>query len=45
MAAVCPIGFDVEGLKGEVRRTYASVATDRAANSTSTGDPDMRRAS
>lgn len=28
MAAVCPIGFDVEGLKGEVRRTYALVATD-----------------
>jgi len=28
MAAVCPIGFDIQGLKDEVRRTYASVATD-----------------
>jgi SAM-dependent methyltransferase len=28
MAATCPVGFDVEGLKSEVRRTYASVATD-----------------
>lgn len=28
MAAVCPIGFDVGKLKDEVRRTYASVATD-----------------
>jgi SAM-dependent methyltransferase len=27
MAAVCPIGFDIKGLKNEVRRTYASVAT------------------
>jgi len=28
MAAVCPIGFDIQGLKNEVRRTYASVAID-----------------
>jgi SAM-dependent methyltransferase len=28
MAAVCPIGFDIEGLKNEVRRTYAAVAAD-----------------
>jgi arsenite methyltransferase len=28
MAAVCPIGFDTSKLKEEVRRTYASVATD-----------------
>jgi SAM-dependent methyltransferase len=28
MAAVCPIGFDTQKLKNEVRRTYASVATD-----------------
>lgn len=28
MAAVCPIGFDTRKLKDEVRRTYASVATD-----------------
>jgi SAM-dependent methyltransferase len=28
MAAVCPVGFDTEKLKNEVRRTYASVATD-----------------
>jgi arsenite methyltransferase len=28
MAAVCPIGFDIEGLKNEVRRTYALVAAD-----------------
>lgn len=28
MAAVCPIGFDTRKLKEEVRRTYASVATD-----------------
>jgi SAM-dependent methyltransferase len=28
MAAVCPVGFDIEGLKNEVRRTYASVAID-----------------
>ncbi len=28
MAAVCPIGFDIQGLKNEVRRTYAAVATD-----------------
>jgi arsenite methyltransferase len=28
MAAVCPIGFDIQGLKNEVRRTYASVAVD-----------------
>jgi SAM-dependent methyltransferase len=28
MAAVCPIGFDTRKLKEEVRRTYASVASD-----------------
>lgn len=28
MAIACPIGFDVHKLKDEVRRTYASVATD-----------------
>jgi arsenite methyltransferase len=28
MAAVCPIGFDTEKLKNEVRRAYASVASD-----------------
>lgn len=28
MAAVCPIGFDTQKLKIEVRRTYAAVATD-----------------
>jgi arsenite methyltransferase len=28
MAVACPIGFDTEKLRNEVRRTYASVATD-----------------
>lgn len=28
MAAVCPLGFDTQKLKNEVRRTYASVAAN-----------------
>lgn len=28
MAVSCPIGFDVQRLKDEIQRTYASVATD-----------------